>query len=129
MNQSIIDAAREIVATLVHLKEAPQGVPEHGRAGHESIRAEYARNASSERGPDPLLAAAEKWVADKLSGLAPEKTDAPQETGGKTEPGIPPADEPFATVEHGGVALHDKPLGELSDADLETLTAPKEGGQ
>lgn len=143
-----LNLIREIVAALVHLKDPPTGVPPHGWDAHGAIRREYERTQGSGSG-DPLILAAEGWLAEKLSGLVtpevtpaplPEPSDAPQPTGGGAEQGIPPAAEPetplefpdgapsvppsFATVENGGVALHDKPLGELTDAELESLTAP-----
>jgi hypothetical protein len=108
-SQQIIDLAREIVATLVHLKESPQGVPEHGAPGYASIRQVYAQTHAAERSGDPLIAAAEKWVAEKLHGLHSEP--AP----------VPPVPAQEVTIQHGGVAVIDAPI---TDAELEQAAAP-----
>lgn len=115
-NQKHIDLAREIVTTLVHLKEVPEGVPEHGRKGYQSIREAYAiASTSTERGPDPLLSSAEAWVVSKLEeadapkGKKAGKDDAPE--AAQTPPGAPSEDEEKhgkkAHVHHGAVVVEE----------------------
>lgn len=97
---SIPNLARELVATLVHLKEVKTGVPQHGHPGYEAIRADYATTHSDGSNGDPMLNAAQKWVESKLRELKgdPAKEDAdPEPIFTPVEPSLlPPGDLPVS---------------------------------
>lgn len=130
-------ALSRIVETVAHLKSA--SVPTAHKPTIDGIRLEAAKTAQSSR--DPQIEAAERWAlaeVEKALGLdaaltaPPETPDAPPLTGGNAEPGVPSsADNPVMPLEFpDGVPtvpdpIEEKPLGELTDAELETLTKPE----
>lgn len=127
-------ALARIVELLPHLKADGAAIPTAHRPTIEAIRSDAAKTAQGTR--DPQIEAAERWALGEIEkalgadkSAAPITPDAPPPTGVSAEPGVSlPGDaiaQPkplFATVENGGVALHDKPLGELTDAELEKLS-------
>lgn len=116
-------AIRRIVETLPHLKaQGDSAIPAAQRADVEAIR-RATKNSGSR---DPQIEAAEEWAVaeiEKTLAEPAETSDAPPPIGGSAEPGVSQS----ATIEGGGVALHEKPIGELSDEEVEKLNAPKEG--
>lgn len=102
---SIPNLAREIVATLVHLRETRTGVPSQGHYGYDVIRADYSKTHSDGSSGDPMLAAAQKWLENKLNALVTGENEEADKLASEA-----PIPDPVAPVEQ----LHtEPPLGDL----------------
>lgn len=127
-------AISRIVAALPFLKAGENGIPTAQRGVIEQIR----RGAltSSEGARDVQIVSAEAWATAELEAALEADKPAAEEPAENPTPiefpnGVPSVPPPVqeASIIGGGVAVHEKPLGDLSDAELEKLTAPEKEGK